>query len=413
MTLKELKGKKILIVGFAVEGRATLAFLKHFFPDKEIGIADIKDGPDYLEKQKDYDLVIKTAGIPRRLITIPCTTATNIFFANTKGTVIGVTGSKGKSTTASLIYSVLKAAGKKTELVGNIGKPMLDFLHGEDDSGTTYVAELSSYMLEGLNYSPHISVFLSFFPDHMDYHGGLEKYWEAKLNIVSHAGTEDYFVFNPVYERLLKLSKEIKAKPVPFVKALPFPEGIVPLLGEHNIDNVRAAVTVARILDIPDAVIAKGIRAFKPLPHRLENVGTFKGITFYDDAISTTPESTIAALQALTNVGTIFLGGTDRGYDFTVLAYELILHGTTHIVLFPESGARIRETILDVFKEKKQKLPEFFETSDMKEAVEYAYKNTPKGEICLLSCASPSYSVWKNFEEKGALFQHFVKEIGE
>ncbi|OHA17761.1 MAG: UDP-N-acetylmuramoylalanine--D-glutamate ligase [Candidatus Taylorbacteria bacterium RIFCSPHIGHO2_01_FULL_46_22b] len=411
MTLKELQNKKILILGFGIEGKATLSFLKRFFPDKEIGIADQKDGLDYLKKQEEYDLVIKTAGIPRRVVTKPYTTATNIFFANTKGKVIGVTGSKGKSTTASLIYSIIKASGKKVKLVGNIGKPMLDELEGDDDSDYMYVAELSSYQLEDIEYSPHISVFTAFFPEHMDYHGGLEEYWQAKKNIIAQATKKDFFVFNPRVDRLNKLSKETKAQATPFIKELPFSRDVIPLLGDHNTDNVCAAVTVARLLSISDTVSEKAVRAFKPLPHRLELVGTFKDITFYDDAISTTPESTIAALQSLSNVQTLLLGGTDRGYDFTALAYEVILHGTSHVVLFPESGEKIKAAILKALENRKQDIPEFFETNDMKKAVEYAYTHTPEGSICLLSCASPSYSIWKNFEEKGDLFQRSIREL--
>jgi len=148
MKISELKNKKIAILGFGIEGQATLRFLKHHFPDKEVGIVDQKDSPDYLEKLKDCDLVIKTAGIPRRLVNQEYTTATNIFFANTRGTIIGVTGSKGKSTTASLIYEILKAGGLDARLVGNIGMPMLDELHAPESANRFYVAELSSYQLE-------------------------------------------------------------------------------------------------------------------------------------------------------------------------------------------------------------------------------------------------------------------------
>ena len=141
---------------------------------------------------------------------------------------------------------------------------------------------------------------------------------------------------------------------------------------------------------------------FKPLPHRLEFVGEFKGISFYDDAISTTPESTIMAIKALKNIGTIFLGGEDRGYDFHELEKILKRYKIKNIAFFPESGGRIL---------KSRKGFSVLETRSMEEAVRFAFKNTPKGQICLLSTASPSYSVWKNFEEKGNLFQRLIKEI--
>ncbi|MDO8482417.1 MAG: UDP-N-acetylmuramoyl-L-alanine--D-glutamate ligase [bacterium] len=412
MTVTELKDKKIAILGFGIEGQATLRFLKHHFPHKEICIADQKDGPDYLEKLKGYDVVIKTAGMPKRLVNQAYTTATNIFFANSRGTIIGVTGSKGKSTTASLIYEMLKGGGLDVKLVGNIGMPMLDELRTPESSGRFYVCELSSYQLEDLNYSPHIGVFINFFPDHLDYHGGLDRYFEAKKNIVAHATSKDYFVFNSDYDRLVRLSRETRAQAVPLTNVLPFSENAVPLLGKHNVLNIRAAVTVARLVGISDTAIEKAVRGFKPLPHRLENVGTFKDVTFYDDAISTTPESTIAALEALATsrgrVGTIFLGGTDRGYDFSTLTRTLVAKGVRHVVLFPESGARILEALRQTSGGESI---EVFQTRDMRDAVAFAYQKTVSGAICLLSTASPSYSLWKNFEEKGTLFQQFVKEL--
>ncbi len=412
MKVSELKNKKIAILGFGIEGEATLRFLKHHFPDKKIGIVDQKDGPDYLEKLKGYDLVIKTAGIPRRLLHQEYTTATNIFFANTRGTIIGITGSKGKSTTASIIYEMLKAGGLDVKLVGNIGMPMLDELRAPEPAGRFYVCELSSYQLADLKHSPHISVFINFFPDHLDYHDGLDKYWEAKKNIVTYATPKDYFVFNPEYERLVLLSEESKAQAVPFAKTLPFHESAIPLLGKHNVDNVRAAATAARLVGVSDAAIEKAVRGFKALPHRLENVGTYKGVTFYDDAISTTPESTIAALEALATsrgkVGTIFLGGTDRGYDFNELARVLVAKGVRHVVLFPDSGARIFESLRQTSGGESI---EIFQTREMRDAVAFAYQKTLSGSICLLSTASPSYSLWKNFEEKGDLFQRFVRGL--
>jgi len=411
MKIAELKNKKIAILGFGVEGKATLRFLRHYFPEKEIGVVDQKDGPNYLEKLKDYDLIIKTAGIPGRVVGQKYTSATAIFFANAKGKIIGVTGSKGKSTTATLIYDCLKTAGLDVKLVGNIGSPMLDELLAPEPKDRIYVCELSSYQLEGLEYSPHISVFINFFPDHLDYHGGIEKYWEAKTNIIKHAGAQDYFIYNPEYDRLQQLTKEAKAKLVPFVEKLPFSEKIIPLLGQHNVLNVRAALTVSRILGVKDEIVEKAVHAFKSLPHRLEKVGEFRGITFYDDAISTTPESTIAGIESLQNIGTIFLGGTDRGYDFGELARKIFEKNIKNVVLFPDSRAGILKALAGALKDSGKAMPNIFPTKDMKQAVEFAYANTKEGSICLLSTASPSYSLWKNFEEKGGLFQRFVKEL--
>jgi UDP-N-acetylmuramoylalanine--D-glutamate ligase len=174
-------------------------------------------------------------------------------------------------------------------------------------------------------------------------------------------------------------------------------------LGEHNKDNIKAAISVAREFGIKDDIIKLAVKAFKGLPHRLEFVGEFKGIKFYDDAISTTPESTIMAIEALKNVDTIFLGGQDRGYNFAQLEKVIKKYKIRNVVLFPNSGNNII---------KNKKSFNVLETKSMEEAVEFAFEFTKKGSICLLSCASPSYSLWKNFEEKGDQFKKFVLEYG-
>ncbi|MDO8512722.1 MAG: UDP-N-acetylmuramoyl-L-alanine--D-glutamate ligase [bacterium] len=393
----------ILLVGYAREGVESEKFLKKHFPKIKLGIADKKFGDDYLAKQNDFDLVIKTAGMPGRLIKIPYTTATNLFFANVdRRKVIGVTGTKGKSTTATLIAWIIEQSGRPVQLLGNIGKPMLHALDKPLVENELVVLELSSYQLEDLQFSPHIAVVTNLFPEHMDYHGDVKKYYHAKKQIITTQTSDDLFVYNADDERLVGWAKKSRAKTEKFVVKLPLKDKEIPLLGEHNKRNVRTAVTVARHLGINDAVIAQAIKTFTPLKHRLQFVGEYHGIKFYDDAISTTPESTIQALETLKKVATIFLGGQDRGYDFSELRKSLKKYGVKNVVLFPDSG----EKIIDSAKGFENVL----KTSSMKEAVKFAYKFTKPGEICLLSCASPSYSIWKDFEEKGDLFQEEVKK---
>lgn len=411
MKLEAIREKKVLILGFGVEGKATFAFLKHHFPKMAIGVADQEEGPDYLERQREYDLAIRTPGIPNHLVTIPFTTATNIFFANAPGITIGITGSKGKSTTASLIHATLKEAGLSSHLVGNIGNPMLRELSeiGEERSSKHdeyWVAEISSYQLNDIEYSPHISVILNLFPEHMDYHGSVNAYWEAKKRIVAKATPEDYFVYNPAYPELAALAKTTRARAVPFVETLPFPDSSIPLLGAHNKENVRAAAAAANILGVSREIMERAVRGFTPLPHRLEKVGAFSGITFYDDAISTAPESTIKAIEALPAISTIFLGGLNRGYDFSSLAETVLRYKIPNAVLFPESGRAILEACVKAGVRFRRVL----ETSDMAEAVKFAYTHSSPGTVCLLSTASPSYTLWKNFEEKGDAFQHWIRE---
>lgn len=393
--------KNVVILGYGKEGKVTESYIKKFYPNVKIIIADKSLNKNYLNQQEGADLVVKTPGIPKELVTRPYTTATNIFFSSVKNKIIGVTGTKGKSTTTSLIAAILKEAGKNVELMGNIGNPMLNELLLPVDPNKIFVAELSSYQLDDLRQSPNIAVILNLFPEHMTYHNGAANYYNAKRSITNFQSGSDFFVYNDSDPKLKKWARESFAKVVP-VSRVSVKKYKTSLLGKHNQSNLRAAVAVAKLFKIPDSVMEKAIEKFKSLPHRLDHVGEFRGITFYDDAISTTPESTIMAIESLPKIGTIFLGGEDRGYDFIKLEKVIRKYKIKNVVLFPDTGKRIF---------KSQKGFNVLETRNMEEAVKFAYKNTPEGEICLLSMASPSYSLWKNFEEKGDLFKQFVLEL--
>ncbi|NTU69636.1 hypothetical protein HGB13_02290 [bacterium] len=390
---------KIIISGYGREGKETYKFLKKYLPNKKVSISKDVDSPNYKKQEKTHDISIKSPGIPSRKIGINYTTATNIFLSKiySNNQVIGVTGSKGKSTTASLIFSILKNAGKKVKFMGNIGKPMLSEINSikKDE---VIVLELSSYQLEDLYYSPNIAVTTNLFPDHMDYHGGLEPYYKAKKNIINHQKIEDVFFYNSKNKILSRWAKESVSKPIDF-SSIKLPHLEASLSGSHNISNIKAAVAVSRYLNVSDKVISETINSFKPLPHRMELIKEFRGISFYDDAISTTPDSTIAAIKSINKVQTIFLGGEDRGYDFSQLEKEIVKSQIRNIVLFPDSGLRIfaKNNSFNILK-----------TKSMKSAVKFAFEHTDKGYACLLSCASPSYSLWKNFEEKGNEFKKYI-----
>lgn len=394
--------KNALIIGYEHEGKATKRYLNKKYPWLSIGIADQKQGKDYLEKQKNYEFAIRTPGLAKEKLTIPHTTATNIFLSQISNLTIGVTGTKGKSTTASLIHHIIKTAGKKTRLLGNIGNPMLETLMKPVDPKEIFVLELSSYQLDDIEYSPDVAVVLNLYSDHMTYHGGVRQYHEAKKNIIKYQGESNYFIYNSKFLELKSWAKQSLAQAIAYNGSNRRYE--TSLLGRHNQDNISAAVKVAKILKISDAVIKKAIKSFQPLPHRLEFVGEYRKIKFYDDAISTTPESTIMAIRSLPKIGTIFLGGEDRGYDFGELEDIIIRSGIRNVVLFPDSGRRM-------FKSR-NKL-NILSTDSMTEAVEFAYTHTKAGAICLLSMASPSYSLWKNFEEKGSQFQSVVKKLSK
>ncbi len=397
---------KAAIIGYGKEGIITKKYLKKYQPALKIGVLDVKYDKNYLAKQKNYDVAIKTPGIPKEKIQIPYTTATNLFFANIKNFIIGVTGTKGKSTTASLIFHVLKTAGKDVELVGNIGKPMLETLL-KKSAGTKkiYVLELSSYQLDDIEYSPNIAVIINLFLEHLDYHGNIQNYWQAKKNIIENQAANDYFLYLSKNKLLRDWAKNSAAIKIPFDKTI-LPKNFIDktssLSKGHYLENIKAAIAAGRILGVDDKNIKAALKTFKTLPHRLAMVGTFKGITFYDDAISTTPESTLRGMKTLGKIETIFLGGLDRGYDFSELRQSLKKYGVKNIVLFPDSGKRIL---------KSKKGFKVLETTSMEKAVLFAYKNTAPGGICMLSTASPSYSVWKNFEQKGDEFIKYIKKF--
>jgi len=398
--------ENILILGYGKEGKTTEKYLKKYYPSVKIKIADQNLNPHYLENQDKYDIAIRTPAINKELVNIPYTTATNIFFSQVlgKNLIIGVTGSKGKSTTSSLIFSILKSAGKDVQLLGNIGKPMLEALIKPIKKGKIFILELSSYQLDDINFSPDIAVLTNLFLEHLDYHKSKRNYYQAKKNIINFQNKNSFFVYNRENKESLYWLKDYKGNKVPFAEKIPVRETDIPLIGSHNKNNIRAAVSVSKILNISDKVISLTIKNFKSLPNRLEFVGKFKGIFFYNDASSTNPDSAILAIESLKNIDTILLGGQNRGYDFSNLEKTIKNYKIKNIVLFPDSGEKIikNKTGLNILN-----------TDKMEEAVKFAYKNTLKGKICLLSGASPSYSLWKNFEEKGDQFKHFVKKLNK
>ncbi len=411
MNLPTLRNKKILIVGYGVEGKATRDFLRKKFPEMQIGVTDAKKGTAYLKKQKEYDLAIRSPGTHPKQLTIPYTTATNIFFANAQRPIIGITGSKGKSTTSALVTTMLKHGGFDARLVGNIGYPMLTELLRPVRKNTIYVCELSSFQAMDLHYSPHISVILNLYEEHLDFHGTRNAYWQAKEHLVSYATNHDYFVYSSLYPRLAKLARATKAKAIPIIKTLPFTLGPTHLKGKHNEANIRAAYTIARIMGISEKHVAHAIETFKPLPHRLEPIGTYRGIEFYNDSIATIPEAAMYAVEALgARVQTLILGGFDRGIDFSRLAKFIARH--KHIktlILFAPSGKRIQVSLHRITQRVPQK--EYF-AKNMQEAITIAFRETTPGTICLLSPASPSFGLFTDYQDRGKQFIAWVKRLG-
>ena len=416
--------QKILILGFGREGKATLKFFEKHFPGKKIAIADQKDGENYLEKIKDYDVIIKSPGIPYlpeveqakkqgKIIT----SATQIFFDNFKGKIIGITGTKGKSTTASLIYEVLKQGGLDVHLIGNIGNPALDLLDQlNEDSIVVY--ELSSFQLEDLQKSPQLAVITNIYPEHLDHHGNFSLYKEAKSNITGFQAKKDYLIYNQDIPELKMIAKESHAQKIPFSKKSKqmvldlIHEDTVPLLGEFNLLNMIPAIIIGRLFKVADKKIEEAIINFRPLPHRLEFITETQGIRFYNDSLSTIPEATAAALSALgENVETLIAGGYDRGLDYSVLGQVIAKSKIKNMILFPDTGTKIWKAVSLKIKNLKLKIRKF-DTDNMQDAIETAFKRTTPGKIVLLSPASSSFNMFRDYADRGDQFRDWVRKLG-
>src|SRR3989344_1152601 len=398
MKLDELKQyKKILILGYGVEGQATEKYLQKFYPEAEIGRADKMDGEDYLQRQNDYDLVIKTPGIPPRLVTKPYTTATNIFFANVTNQIIGITGTKGKSTVSNLVNSVLNGAGQPATLAGNIGRPMLELLTEGLDEKAIVVLELSSYQLEDIQFSQHIACILNIYQE-LHNHQTLENYFQAKAQIVHHSLENDYYVYNQSFVPLHNLTKKTKAQ------ATAYSEKDEEPIGAIYRSNVAAVAAITSLYGINREVVREIIAQTPQLPHRLVNMGTYEGITFYDDSASTHPEATVHALSLIPNVSTAIIGGQNRGYDFSVLVKKLASVHVDNIVLFPDTDNVINKLVA----ESGNYQPQVLVTKSMVEAVAFAFSKSRRGSVCLLSPGAPSYTMFTNFSERGDTFTKLV-----
>lgn len=431
MKLEELKNKKILIVGAGIEGRAVEAYLRSHLPGGKLTLVDKNDGKDYLRKQKNYDFVIKSPGVKPEIITIPYTTATNIFLSNSKGKVIGITGTKGKSTTSTLIYKMLKAQGLDVYFGGNIGQSPLDFIDRLNDKSWT-VLEMSSYQSNDIKISPHIAAVLMITSEHLDYHKTQQNYINAKRNILRFQGTSDFAIINKDYSasnesdilthgKIFQISRKREVNNGCFVsggnvwisrdgkKEKIIATDKIKLLGEHNLENVCAASCAAALAGVSKANIVKVLEEFGGLEHRLEFIGEKNGILFYNDSLATIPEATIQALETLPDTETLIAGGYDRGLDYSGLAQYLSKGQIKTLILFPPTGIRIWDEIRKSISDANR--PEKFDVVTMKQAVRIAAAETAPGKTVLLSPASASFGIFKDYKDRGEQFKKEVKNL--
>ncbi|MBI4096337.1 MAG: UDP-N-acetylmuramoyl-L-alanine--D-glutamate ligase [Candidatus Levybacteria bacterium] len=431
MKLEEFKNKKILIVGAGVEGKAAERYLRSHLKGVKLDIVDQKDGENYLDKQKEYDIAIKSPGVRPELINIPYTTTTNVFMSNAKGKIIGVTGTKGKSTTATLIYKILKVQVLDVYLAGNIGQSPLDFIDKLTDNSWT-VLEMSSYQLNDLKISPYVAVVLMITSEHLDYHKTQEAYVDAKRNILRFQTASDFAIINKDYPashesdiltlaKVFQVSREREVGNGCFAqnncvwfnrdgkKEKIIEIAKIKLLGKHNLENACAASCAAILAGVSIKNIAKVLEEFGGLEHRLEYVGEKNGITFYNDSLATVPEAVIEAIEALPDTETLIAGGHDRGLDYSILGQYFNKGQIKTLILFPPTGERIWKAICDATSESAR--PEKFDVKTMEQAVGIAAAETTPGKIALLSPASASFGLFKDYKDRGEQFKKEVNKI--
>ncbi|GHU85589.1 UDP-N-acetylmuramoylalanine--D-glutamate ligase [Bacteroidia bacterium] len=460
----DFSNKKIVILGFGREGQSSYKYLRNILGDSLLTIADVNEnvknndllsndehlnfilGENYLDKVSDFDVIIKSPGISLKnhqslKNSGKITSQSDIFLQKYSSQIIGITGTKGKSTTSSLIYHIIKKHTDNVLLVGNIGLPPLDFVD-KIDNKTHIVYELSSHQLEFIQKSPHIAILLNIFQEHLDHYNSYEDYQAAKWNITDKQTENDIFIMNAdedllnmwwikanITRRLLTVSlfKNNKNCFVENNKIFFSNEFIYDLNdkrnlpGNHNIYNIMTAICACKSIDIPNKIIVNAINDFKPLPHRIEYVGNFKGIDFYNDSISTIPEAAIAAIKTVKNVETLILGGFDRGIDYSILIDYLYENPVKNVIFIGNAGKRMRniwvEKIIaeNMFSMQKNDTTDdiknsvnFFDANNYEVVVALAYKHTAAGKSCLLSPAAASYDMFKNFEERGNFFKQQI-----
>jgi UDP-N-acetylmuramoylalanine--D-glutamate ligase len=439
LILNRLRGKRVLVLGFGREGRSTLCFLNKYLPDANVAVADknamegvTHSGEHYLEAMYDYDIVIKTPGISLKDFDtkgVEITSQTDLFLSQFHAQTIGISGTKGKSTTTSLIYHLLKSSGRDAILTGNIGIPCFDVMESIGPQSIV-VYELSAHQLEYVHNSPRVGVLLNVFEEHLDHFGTMERYKSSKLNLLRFMGEDDTAV---IHESLLNDALDLFVNNKVF-SLFDFDDEIdriaLPLKGEHNYLNVKAALLACDAYGVDYRELIPYLYTFKPLEHRLEPVGTFDGVTFVNDSISTIPQAAISACQALGRVDFLLLGGFDRGIDYQPLVDFLKTHPVPHLLFTGKAGERIMHLMDGVstgsttceikaaeFLEGSQKVkvpepvegPTLFYYANMEEAFNYISTHAKHGDVCLLSPAASSYDQYKNFEERGKKFKQLAQ----
>lgn len=424
MLLEGLRNRPVTVWGNGIEGQAATVFLEA----RNCTVTVVED-----PVQIPFSgIIIKSPGISlyrndirtARQYGAVFTSGTNLFMEaallqpDFRPLLIGITGTKGKSTTSALVAHLLRAQGNRVALCGNIGDPAIAYANNLADYEVV-VVEMSSYQCADLQYGFDISVVLNLYPEHIDWHKTHEQYFHDKLNILTRRNPDQtailnsrdaltaMYVKNPANVVYFDALNTIHVMGDYFYKGMQklFKTNVVPLRGEHNLTNVCAALTVVEQAGGSLAECEEALKTFQPLPHRLQTVAVKNGVTYIDDSISTTPETAIAAMKSFGYSNIILIaGGFDREQDYTELASFVAKGGAKTVITLPQTGVRLADAVSDAGGEAVL-------ARNMQDAVAKAAAMARFGDVVLLSPAAPSYGIYKNFQERGDAFAKLVNEM--
>lgn len=429
----KIHGRRLVILGFGLEGQSTLKYLQSNKYHGEIIVLDrnknlpmegndnlsslsFYGGDDYLEKINTQDFIIKSPGVKiESKKSFHTHSQTSLFLDFYQDQIIGITGTKGKSTTSTMIFRVLKEQKKECILVGNIGQPAFDLIN-QIQKDTFVVYELSAHQLQCVNKSPKYALLLNLMPEHLDFFSNEEAYYLAKLNIIAYQKEAAFsFLSKSSFQtahRLIKLQpQQHKTQIIDHIlylghKALLKKEDLLYLIGQHHIENIQAVVELILFLNMDFEKALCSIKSFRPLPHRQESLGKKGEIQFINDSISTIPQSCIQAVKAIGKVDYLILGGYDRGIEYYELLLFLKNSSIKEVFFLGKAGQRMRNEYLASFGQ-----PNFvFSTHEKLQDIRAELLNIKAGNV-LLSPAAASYDAFKNFEERGDFFREIFNSI--
>ncbi|MFH0873835.1 MAG: UDP-N-acetylmuramoyl-L-alanine--D-glutamate ligase [Candidatus Komeilibacteria bacterium] len=441
--------KNVAVLGFAIEGQAMTDFLLN--RNCHITVYDDKELDEEVRRKYEargvifhagpfgdltgFDVISRTPGmrLDRAEIQqasaagVPVISNTKLFLDEAKGKVIGITGTKGKGTTAQLLYNIISSSRDNVFLGGNIGQSPLQFLSQLNDKSIA-ILELSSFQLADVTKSPQIAIVLMVTSEHLDYHPTSESYIDAKAGIAKFQQADDVIIFNSDYPNSVTIAKQSLGRKLAVSRKKLEGEGcfvdngwimmrlgqteekIMPvadiaLVGQHNWENVCPAILAAKLIGIDNKFIIDAIKKFQGLEHRLEFVAEKRGVKYYNDSISTTPESTIAAIKSFSQPKILILGGSSKQSDFSLLAQTIKENDVRAIIGVGQEWPRIKEVLWNTTSHLIENL------TTMEEIVEAARKAAKPGYVVLLSPACASFGLFKDYKDRGRQFKEAVDKL--